>query len=117
VAVPLEVAVAVDVEVALDVDELPVGDVDVPSVGSTFPLPAGALALAPPTLITVEMPPLARTLTFVETIVVEVEDCPDAFDEAGVAPEPAVIVGLAAGSWAITGEEDAAGPDSLELEP
>jgi len=116
--VPLEAAVEVDVEVAVEVavEVVPDVDADVPLVVFDVPLPRGALTLAPPPLLTVEMPPVARSLTFVETIVVDVDACPDAFDEAGAALEASIVDELAGCASAIAGADDTAGPASLELE-
>lgn len=102
-AVPVEPG-AVEVAVSVEV-------VDVPSPVPAAMLSPGALGLTPPPLITVEMPPLARSLTLVTTVVVEPEDAelPDAPvpDAELPAPAPAPAAG---GRAAIV-----AGNDTIEL--
>src|SRR5205823_2735527 len=106
-AVPVEVEVEVEVEEA---DE----EAPVPSLGSAVPLPLGAVGLTPPTLITVEMPPLERWVILVETIVVDVEDVAGPVGEAAADFDPSGISGAVGRTGRIT-RADMEGAIWLEL--
>jgi hypothetical protein len=117
VPVPFEVDVDADVDVEVeDGAGLPVEDVEAPLVGFVVLLSGGALTLAPPPLITVEMPPLERSFTFVETVVVVVADCPAVFAGVAVALDPSGISATVCCSWTTAAAVDVSGSSRLALE-
>jgi hypothetical protein len=94
--------VPVDADVPVDVGMV-VGGFVVPSVGPAVPVSAGVLRPAPPPLITVEMPPLERTLTLVVTVVVDVEDPSGVIEGVVLALEPSGISGAVGRSRMVAG--------------
>ena len=115
--------VLVEGDVELDVPAVPVGDDAVPFAGVDVPTSGGALGLAPPALIAVEMPPLERSLTLVETIVVVLEEVAGPEVEVSVALvalvalDPCRMRGAVGRAGMITDTEVAGRPrSSSELE-